>query len=424
MLLYNLLWPLGLLFYLPAFLRKMFRRGGYRKNFGQRLGFYRGKVRERLRGQRPLWMHAVSVGEVMIALKLARQLRARKPQMHCALTTTTATGYALAQKSAPAWVTVLYTPLDFWPVMRRAFRLIAPRQIVLIEAEVWPNMVSEAQRRKIPVVLANARLSPRSERRFLRFRFLLAPIFGKLNLLCVTDTQDAARWRRIGAPAERIQAVGNIKFDPEEMLALSVEPRRFLEQICVGSARPVLFGGSTHGGEEEILADTFVRLRQELADLFLVIAPRHVERAGEIESLLRKRGLRVVRRTGRCTESSADVLLIDTTGELADWYAIATVVFIGKSMTAHGGQNPVEALIAGKPVIIGPHMENFAEISKQLLEQNAALRARDPGELTSLTRRLLLDPKLRETMSARATGVLAGHRGATARTAELITALG
>ena len=185
---------------------------------------------------------------------------------------------------------VLYTPLDFWPVMRRAFRAIRPRQIVLIEAEVWPNMVCTAARRNIPVALANARLSARSERKFLRFRFLLAPIFRKLNLICVTEENDILRWRDIGAPVEKIRAIGNIKFDPEETRAASAEPRRLLEEIKIDATRPIFFGGSTHRGEEEILTNAFLALRQEFPALFLVIAPRHVERAGEIESLLRNEG--------------------------------------------------------------------------------------------------------------------------------------
>jgi 3-deoxy-D-manno-octulosonic-acid transferase len=422
MLLYNLLWPLGLLVFIPGFLIKMFRRGGYRKNFGQRLGFYTEEVRQRLQKDRPIWIHAVSVGEVRIALKLAAKLHERRPEVHCALTTTTTTGFGLAQRSAPPWMTVLYTPLDFWPVMRSAFRAIAPRQIILIEAEVWPNMVCTAARRNIPVALANARLSARSERKFLRFRFLLAPIFRKLNLICVTEESDVPRWQRIGAPSQRIHAVGNIKFDPEETREPSTEPRRLLEEIKIDSTRPIFLGGSTHRGEEEILADAFLALRQEFPALFLVIAPRHVERAGEIELLLRERRLRVARRTGS-SESSPDVLLVDTTGELADFYSIATVAFIGKSMTAHGGQNPVEAIVAGKPIVFGPHMENFASLANALFEARAAFCARERGELLNLIRRLLSEPDLRAAMAAEASQVLASHRGATRRTAELIEPL-
>lgn len=422
MLLYNLLWPLGLLVFLPGFFIKMLRRGGYRKNFGQRLGFYGAEVAQRLNRRQPIWIHAVSVGEVGIALKLTAQLQALNPDSHFVLTTTTTTGHAVAEKSAPPSMTVLYTPLDFLPVMRRAFRFIAPRQIVLIEAEVWPNMVSEAARRKIPVALANARLSERSERKFLRFRFLLAPVFHKLSLACVTDTADAGRWRRLGLPSERIHTVGNIKFDAEEQPASPAEPRRFLDQIGIDASRPVLFAGSTHRGEETIAIDAFLALRVEFPNLFLVIAPRHVERAGEIEALLRECGLRLAKRT-RPEEMLPAVLLLDTTGELAHWYAIATVVFIGKSLTARGGQNPVEAILAGKPVIFGPHMENFVKLAKELLRQQAALCAHDAKELAPHAAQLLRDPQMREAMTARAHSVLATHRGATRRTAELIGSL-
>lgn len=422
MLLYNLLWPLGLLVFLPGFFVKMFRRGGYRKNFGQRLGFYNAEVTQRLNRPQPIWIHAVSVGEVRIALKLAAQLQALNADSHFVLTTTTTTGHAVAEKSAPASITVLYTPLDFLPIMRRAFRFIAPRQIVLIEAEVWPNMVSEATRRKIPVALANARLSERSEKKFLRFRFLLAPVFHKLSLACVTDEADAARWQRLGVPADRIHAVGNVKFDAEENTAPSAEPRRFLDQIRVAASRPVLLGGSTHRGEEAALINTFVASRTEFPNLFLIIAPRHVERAGEIEARVRERALRIAKRT-HPEETSPDVLLLDTTGELAHWYSIATVVFIGKSLTAHGGQNPVEAIQAEKPVIFGPHMENFETLANELLEHQAALCAHDGNELTSHAGKLLRDSELRGRMIARANSILAAHRGATRRTAELIDAL-
>jgi len=228
-LIYNLLWPLGLLLFLPSYLAKMFRRGGYRKDFGQRLGFYSSEWRRRLHGKSPTWIHAVSVGEVVIALKLAEQLRALRPDLKCVLTTTTTTGHALAQKSAPSWMDVLYAPLDFWPVMRRAFRAIAPQRIILIEAEAWPNLVAEATRRKIPLVLANARLSPRSERRFRRFKVFVGPIFRRLNLICVPTPEDAERWKNLGAKTSQIHAVGNIKYDVFNQPILSDVAQRFRE---------------------------------------------------------------------------------------------------------------------------------------------------------------------------------------------------
>lgn len=420
-LIYNLLWPVGLLLFLPGYLAKMFRRGGYRKDFGQRLGFYSTERQQRLRGKSPTWIHAVSVGEVIIGLKLAEQLRILRPDLKCVLTTTTTTAHALAKKSAPEWVEVLYAPLDFWPVMRRTFRVIAPERIILIEAEVWPNLVAEAKR--VPVVLANARLSPRSERRFRRFRFFVAPIFQQLDLVCVPSDEDAERWKSLGANPSRIHAVGNIKYDVSKQPPSSGELQRFTE-TAINPTRPTLFGGSTHRGEEKILIDVFCALRSEFPDLFLVLAPRHAERARQVESELTSRNLRSTRRSAAAQAvESSDCLLIDTTGELRHWYEIATIVFIGKSLTAHGGQNPVEAISARKPVIFGPHMENFASLAKQLIAEGGAICVQNSQEVMERVRRLLRDLAAREKLAANALRVIQPHREAARRTAELIEKL-
>jgi len=419
-LIYNLLWPIGLLLFLPSYLAKMFRRGGYRKNFGQRLGFYSTEYRQRLHGKNLTWIHAVSVGEVVIALKLAEQLRALQPDLKCVLTTTTTTGRALAQKRAPDWMDVLYAPLDFWPVMRRAFRVIAPQRIILIEAEVWPNLVAEATRRKTPIILANARLSPRSERRFRRFKIFVGPIFRQLDLVCVPILEDAERWKNLGATPSQIHVVGNIKYDVFNQSILSSAARRFIE-TAIDVTQPILLGGSTHRGEEKILADVFCALRSEFPNLFLVLAPRHVERVKEVESELRQRNLRAIRRTAAEKPAQLpDCLLIDTTGELPDWYNIATIVFIGKSLTAHGGQNPAEAISAQKPVIFGPHMENFADLANQLIGEGGALCVQNSQELMEHSRRLLRNSAEREELATNALRVIQPHREAAVRTATLI----
>jgi len=417
-LIYNLLWPIGLLLFLPSYLAKMFRRGGYRKNFGQRLGFYSTEYRQRLHGKNLTWIHAVSVGEVVIALKLAEQLRALQPDLKCVLTTTTTTGHALAQKRAPDWMDVLYAPLDFWPVMRRALRVIAPHRIILIEAEVWPNLVAEATRRKTPIILANARLSPRSERRFRRFKFFVGPIFRRLDLVCVPTPEDAERWKNLGAIPSQIHAVGNIKYDVSNRLILSGAALRFIETRIDAA---ILFGGSTHRGEEQILADVFCALRSDFPKLFLILAPRHVERVKEVESELRQRNLRAIRRSAAEKPAQLpDCLLIDTTGELPDWYNIATIVFIGKSLTAHGGQNPAEAISAQKPVIFGPHMENFADLANQLIAEGGALCVQNSQELMEQSRRLLRNSAEREELATNALRVIQPHREAAVRTATLI----
>jgi len=418
-LIYNLLWLPGLICFLPGYLLKMFRRGGYRKNFGQRLSFYSAELRGKLQSARPIWIHAVSVGEVRIALKLAQALRVTMPGRRVVLSATTTTGYALAQKSSAPWLDVIYFPLDFWLIMRRAFSTINPSGIVLIEAEVWPNLVAEAVRRKIPVILANARLSPRSEASFRKFKFFVTPIFQKLDCICVPTKEDVARWRALGVSPARVRVLGSIKYDAQSTAPSSIEPQRLLENLGINPDRPILLGGSTHRGEEIILAETFLRLRTEFPSLFLVLAPRHVERATEIETDLRRAGIQLARRSKE-QSTSPDGLLIDTTGELRDWYSVTTVVFMGKSLRARGGQNPVEAIVAGKPVIFGPHMENFSQLARQLLENDGAIAIASPAELLDRARELFGDASLREKIAVNALRVIAAHNGATERTAELM----
>ncbi len=421
-LLYNLLFPFALVVFLPGYVVKMLRRGNYRANFGQRLGFYDAETRARLTPGGSTWLHAVSVGEVMIALKLATKMKEQEPALQVALTTTTTTGHALARKQAPAWIEVLYTPLDFWPIMRRAFAVIRPGRIILVEAEVWPNLTAIAHRRRVPLALVNARLSPRSEGRFRKFNFFVRSYFRKLDLICVQEPEDAARWDSLGAMPERIHPVGSIKYDSENVASHSEVPRSVLKAFGVAPDRPILLAGSTHPGEEEILARVFLELRSEFPDLFLIIAPRHVERTTEISSRLRALGLSTSLRS-KAGDVLSDCLLLDTTGELRDWYSIATIVFMGKSLTARGGQNPVEAIVADRPVVFGPHMENFANLSRALVAAGGALQPNDEAGLTKALSNLLRDASQREQLVQQARTVLSPHRGATERTAELLEKL-
>jgi 3-deoxy-D-manno-octulosonic-acid transferase len=422
---YNLLYPIGLLFFLPGQITKLVRRGNYRHKFGQRFGFYDHEVRARLASRRCTWIHAVSVGEVAIALKLSSELQRRDPDFFCVLTTTTTTGFHVASSEAGERMEVLYSPLDFWPIMRRAFAAIRPVRIVLVEAEVWPNLAAEARNRKIPLALVNARLSKRSEARFHRFRSLIAPTFGCLDAVCVQEPGDVERWTALGVPRERIHPVGSIKYDPAGVRLNPDLPLEVLRHFGIDRDSPILFGGSTHAGEEEILGEIFLRLRTDFPAFRLIIAPRHVERSGEIRARLQRLGLNVCLRSevdGACA-APPDCLLLDTTGELQHWYAVATIVFVGKSLTARGGQNPVEPILAGKPVLFGPHMENFSALAQALVANKAAVQVRDPNSLQEQIAWLLRDRDAAFRLIANAQTVLARHNGATARTAELVLAL-
>ena len=420
---YNLLFPVGFLALMPAYLVKMFRRGQYREKFGQRFGVYSAGVRGKIEGGQWIWIHAVSVGEVLIALKLAKKMKALRADLNFVLSTTTTTGFALAGKSSADWLEVIYNPIDYPPFIHRALNLIRPERIILVEAEVWPNLAASAWMRGIPLALVNARLSPRSESRFRRFRFFTAPIFELLDWVCVQEPEDIDRWKSLGVDNARLRRTGSIKFDHSDSgPSRAAEFRSVLALLGVKPEAPVLLAGSTFPGEEKIVAGIVSALRPRFPDLFLIIAPRHIERTAEVVADIESIGLTCTLRTGTGAPPAGkiDCLIVNTTGELRDWYYLGTVIFIGKSLTAVGGQNPVEAVVAGTPVLFGPHMENFSAVTAKWLAQEAAIQIADAGELAAQVARLLDDPQLRQTMSANALKAVNPHQGATARTAELL----
>ncbi len=425
LLVYNLFFPLVLLGLLPSLLIRMLRRGGFRENFGQRLGHYRPAVRTRFSTGRWWWIHSISVGETLVALKLAHELHRRDPDLHIALSVTTSTGFALARDACADWLEILYNPIDARTIVTSALDLIHPERLILVEGEAWPNLLAACRTRGIPTALVNARLSPRSERRFLKARYWIAPIFDLIDQICVPEAADLLRWQHLGIHASRLRVTGSIKFDSttDTPLTRTAEFRALLESIGVGPTRPVLLAGSTWAPEERILGAAFADLRREFPALFLIIVPRHIERSTEIMQTLGEFNLRIRRRSSlRLAEPSpADVLLVDTTGELREWYALATVVFIGKSLpgvAAAGGQNPAEAAALGKPIIFGPHMENFAAVVDLLKTHHAAIDVPDGPSLTTALGDLLRAPDLRDTLGQRGHTALAAHHGATARTVE------
>ena len=440
--LYNLLFAVVGLILLPGYLRRMIRRGHYRAGFGQRFGRYAPALRARLaQGPPRPWIQAVSVGEMLVALKLIAALRARCPDLPLILSTTTTTGFALAQERAGSGVEVVYTPIDAAPFVRRAFAALRPSRVIIVDGGLWPNLLWEARARGLPVALVNARLSPRSEKRWRACSWLARPIMQLLDLVCVPTAADVARWQKLGVGPARIRVTGSVKFDaqplpaapasrtlppPSEKVAPQGEVlgglQRSLRDLQVSADAPVLLGGSTHPGEERILGEVYLRLRRRFPELFLIVAPRHAERAPEIEAALSALGLKVIRRSVPTPASCSqpNVLLLDTTGELRDWYSIATVVFIGKSLTVGGGQNPVEAIAAGKPVVFGPRMDNFGDLAACLLAVQGAVQVADASELEQACAWLLADPGTAADQAAAAAHILAEHAGAARRTADLL----
>ena len=429
LIIYNLLLPLGLLFMLPGALMKMTRRGGKWTDLLQRLGLHDDATRAAI-GELPLrrfWMHAVSVGEVNVARKLIARMLADAPDCAVVLSTTTPTGLALAkecERRHAGRVVAIYSPVDFPGVPRRLLDLIRPRQLVLVEAEVWPNLVHACHRARIPVSLVNARLSPRSEKRLRMLRWIIAPVYRLLTRVLVQDEADIARWQSLGVRAESLQRTGSVKYDPE---GAAVPPSRIeelsrvLTERGVSLQRPVLLAASTHAGEEVEIARVFQRLQAKHRDLALLIVPRHVERRAEIVAELSAAGLHAALRSDPAAKvDAASVLIIDSTGELAAWQHLATLVVIGKSFLAEGGQNPAEAVMAGKAVLFGPHMENFKPLVEMLLEHRGALQVADFTALEQTCDRLLQNPAEAKALADRGLAALKAHEGATGRTAALL----
>lgn len=430
--LYNLLLPPGLLLAMPGFLLKMKKRGGYGPGFGQRFARYDASFMPARThpAASPVWVHAVSVGEVLVAKKLICELLRREPGLRIVLSTTTSTGHEIARQHAPRNVEVIYNPLDLPHIVHRAIATLRPRALVLVEAEIWPNLVNHARRSGIPVLLVNARLSPRSARRYLRFRSLVAPVFNMLTRVCVQEAGDVARWTGLGVARERITCTGSIKFDqsggdpvpPGQMEAF----RALLRQLWGNALQQTVLLASSHEGEEAAVGKVIVALRERFPDLKFLVAPRHFERAAAVERDLSTAGLRPVRRSVAAASPlnphslPPDTLIIDTTGELRAWQALPDLVIIGKSLLATGGQNPVEAIAAGTAVITGPHMENFSALMALLRKRDGAVEVSGMEQLGPAITRLLDDPESAREMVARARKALDDHSGATGKTAALV----
>jgi 3-deoxy-D-manno-octulosonic-acid transferase len=431
LILYNLLLPVATLIMAPGAIMKMYRRGGRMRDFAQRLGFWSKDIKRAVRDLREdselIWMHAVSVGEVGVARKLIQALLKADSRVNVVITSTTPTGLEQAkeaEKAHPGRVLAIYSPLDLPFVAGRVLQLLQPHEVVLVEAEVWPNLMAAAHRLEIPVVLINARLSDRSERRFKMWRALVAPTFAMLHRVGVQEEADRARWASIGVRPEAITLTGSVKYDPQgaEPAESQVEELRcVLHSVGFSAGRPLLLAASTHAGEERALGVIFLQLINEFPQLGFIVVPRHFERAAGIVAELEDLGLNLALRSRAGLESEAvDVLVVDSTGELKALQALADVVIIGKSFLTTGGQNPAEAVMAGKPVICGPHMENFKPLMELLRAAKGVIQVPSLGEVDVQVAQLLRDLPAAQATAARGREALLKHEGATQKTVELV----
>lgn len=409
--LYRITLPLLFLAAFPGWILKMLRRGGFGTRLAERAAIYSPPLEYEPCGT--VHFHAVSVGEAMLALKLIREWKLTEPGRRFVLATGTATGHAVATSSGITDLRVTYSPLDFPSMVRRYLDRFEPSQIVLAEGEVWPHLLLECRRRGIPVRLVNARMSPRSAKRFRRFAAWLRPIYRLLDFVAIQEPEDAEIWECLGLESEKIITTGSLKFDPGSGPRPARRPEFQSMLDDFGKNRPIILAASTHPGEDAWIAHA---IRIAAPQALPVIVPRHSERRAEVRADLEKAEFDVVFRSHFHPPTRPDhaCFVIDTTGELRDWTAHADVVVIGKSFLSTGGQNPCEAILAGIPVIFGPHMENFQPLASRLLATGGAISAPDATALSQAIRDAL-DPAKAAAATTRASALLARHEGATQR---------
>ena len=417
LLIYNLLFPVFLLLSLPGYLIKMKKRGGFGTGLSERFGIYHRRAADEPKGG--LYVHAVSVGEVFIALKFIREW-IKTHSEPVVLATSTATGHQVVRDAAIPGVRALYSPLDVPGLSGRCLSRFQPKAVVLIEAELWPNFAEVCHRRGIPMVMLNARLSPRSEGRYKKVRSITSLLFSRLNALGAQNANDKGRFAGIGVVEDIIRVTGSIKFDVmgDTPAAKRTDFQEILDKTSKG--KPVVLAASTHAKEEALIA-TAVRE----AGAFPLIVPRHAERRADVVKDLQAAGFYPILRTaGVFPEEIPDnaCYVADTTGELRDWTALADVAIIGKSFLAKGGQNPVEAIAARIPVITGPDMTNFADLVA-LLEAAGGIWRCEGSQLAETLRQVLQNSEERTARTEKAYEALHIHSGATQRSVALVEEL-
>ncbi len=421
---YNILFAIGMILMLPRAIVRMRRRGGYARNFGQRFARYSPELLARFREGGRVWVHAVSVGEIFVALRFMKEFRARRPGVEFVLSTTTSTGYGIAEKEVADPDVLIYLPLDFPGIMKRALSIIRPKTLVLVECELWPNLIRLAKRGGVPVILINGRVSDHSYSGYSKLRVFTRPLLAQVDLLCVQSEDDRRKLADLGTDPARLHVVGSAKYDMTADNGDGEEKARAaLQAAGIARDRLILLGGSTWAGEEEALLDIYKELRATIPELVLVLVPRHAERRDQVLSAIADRGLSVVRRTeARAGVSAApDVLLVDTTGELRNFYACADVIFVGKSLCEHGGQNIIEPALCGKPIIVGPNMENFVVVAQDFLDVGALVQVRDVAGLRDAVRELLADPAGRASLGEKARHLVREKAGAVRKTIDLMS---
>jgi 3-deoxy-D-manno-octulosonic-acid transferase len=416
---YDLMFLVFAIFYLPLY----FLRGKFNFGFLRRLGF----LPAQLNLDRPIWIHAVSVGEAIAIQGLLSQLRQSYPGKKLVISTVTASGNKIAESLVKPGDFLTYLPLDFSFIVRHVLKRINPSMFIIAETEIWPNLISCLDKLQVPVITVNGRISDSSYGGYRLIKFFIRPILRMVKQFCVQSDLDASRLKSLGVDKQRIQVTGNVKFDINLDACLESNLPTCRAKLWLGQADKLLVCGSTHPGEEELIFDAYKKLLLVFPKLKLLIAPRHPERSEKISRLAADNGFMPVLISSISGASptciNGPVFILDTIGELFNYYSAADIVFVGGSMVKHGGHNILEPASLKKPVIFGPHMFNFRQISELFLANQAALMVDDSQELVNQVKELLNSNLLAKGLVERAYELIVENRGATTRNMKIIKQL-
>ena len=421
--LYSVLIVLFFLIMSPYFLYQAIRHRKYIASLPQRLGYL--PMTFNFDADESIWIHAVSVGEVLAARALVPPLRERYPRLRIFVSTTTMTGHQVARTNLRDVDEVFYFPFDLRGIMQRTVALVKPRLLIMMETEIWPNLLRVCREAGVRTVLVNGRISARSYPRYRLVRPFLRRVLADVERCCMQSEESARRIIDIGADRERVSVTGSLKFDSLETpgsTGLDRGRNRVLRYFRITAGRPVVIAASTLKGEEEPVLEAFQRIRATWGSTLLIIAPRKPQRFEEVERLARRAGWRVARRTELPVDSEprVDVVILDTMGELAQLYQVATAVFVGGSLVDAGGHNILEPAVFGKPIVFGPHMHNFTDIARTFVDNRGAIQVGSAEEFEATLVDLLSDPVRRASLGAAARALVEANRGAKARTLAVI----
>ncbi|NQT06718.1 MAG: 3-deoxy-D-manno-octulosonic acid transferase [Candidatus Omnitrophica bacterium] len=422
--LYNIIFVIFAVFYLPY----LIFTGRYHRDISQRFGFYPKGIYEAVKGKGIVWVHAVSVGEVRASRVLCERLIEKFPDKRLIISTITRTGNDTAKRLFGDKATVLYLPVDISFVVKSAIDRLRPDVFIIVETEIWPNLITALRKKDIPIVMVNGRVSPKSYRRYMWIRPLLKDVLKDITLYLMQTEEYADRIIKMGAPPKKVIVTGNMKFDAagREYASGKLNPGAIRNDLSLKDGELLFIAGSTHRPEEEMVLRVYREIIKEIPKTRLLIAPRHTERSHEIEALIKRFNFVPVRISGiageeRITPKGKEkVLLLDTMGRLSQLFSIADIVFMGGSLMRKGGQNILEPATFSRPIIFGPHMFNFKDIAESFLNAGAACSVRDTKGLLETANRLLTDGDRRKELGKRARSMVDKNAGATLRNIEKI----